>query len=248
MLSTSAFIEAMIPLYIMAFIGFIGRKVTFLKESANQVMTQLMLYITLPALILFSLNTDFSIRLLIDFSWLVSMSFFILFISVVVAFLLRRRALLPANQKSVYESLIIFGNQGFIGFALSYILMGDKGIIYLTLFNICYLVLIWTYGIHLFTKREKVVYWRLLFLNPGILDTLIGLCILFLPLNLPYLIIKTMEDVGKMTIPLSMILTGIVLVHSRLQDMRQNFKIFMFGMLRCISCLFFLCFYLFFYF
>lgn len=45
---------------------------------------------------------------------------------------LRRRAVLPANQKSVYESLIIFGNQGFIGFAVSYILMADKGIIYLT--------------------------------------------------------------------------------------------------------------------
>src|SRR5690625_4606230 len=101
--------EAMIPLYIMAFIGFIGRKVTILKASANQVMTQLMLYITLPVLILFSLNPDSSIELLKDFSWLVSMSFFILFISVVVAFLLRRKALLPANQKSVYESLIIFG-------------------------------------------------------------------------------------------------------------------------------------------
>jgi len=224
LLSTSAFIEAMIPLYIMAFIGFIGRKVTILKESANQVMTQLMLYITLPALILFSLNTDFSIRLLIDFSWLVSMSFFILFISVVVAFLLRRRALLPANQKSVYESLIIFGNQGFIGFALSYILMGDKGIIYLTLFNICYLVLIWTYGIHLFTKKEKVVHWRILFLNPGILATLIGLCILFLPFSLPSVIINTMEDVGKMTIPLSMILIGSMLADIRLQDMRQYFK------------------------
>src|SRR5699024_3520604 len=123
--------EAMMTLYIMACIGFIGRKVTILKSSANQVMTQLMLYITLPALILFSLNTDFSIRLLIDFSWLVSMSFFILFISVVVAFLLRRRAVLPTILQSVYESLIIFGYYRFIGCIVSYILMGDIRLIYL---------------------------------------------------------------------------------------------------------------------
>jgi len=102
--------------------------------------------------------------------------------------------------------------------------MADKGIIYLTLFNICYLVLIWTYGIHLFTKREQVVYWRLLFLNPGILATLIGLCILFLPIKLPSVIINTIEDVGKMTIPLSMILIGSMLADIRLQDMRQYFK------------------------
>jgi len=77
---------------------------TIFNESDNQVKTQLMLYITLPALILFSLNTDFSIGLLIDFFWLVSMSFFILFISVVVAFLLRRRAVLPAIKKAYMKA------------------------------------------------------------------------------------------------------------------------------------------------
>src|SRR5699024_1480181 len=136
----------------------------------------------------------------------------------------RSRAVLPTNQKSVYESLIIFGNQGFIGFAVSYILMADKGIIYLTFFNICYLVLIWTYGIYLFTKKDQVVHWRILFLNPGILATGIGLCLLFLPFSLPSVIIDTMEDVGKMTIPLSMILIGSMLAEIRLQDMRQYFK------------------------
>src|SRR5699024_6373302 len=111
LLSTNAFMHAMIPLYMMAVIGFLARKMMILNNSANQVMTQLMLYITLPALILFSLNTAFSIELLIDFTWLAAMSIFILSISVVVAFLLRKRAELPDNQKSVYESLIIFGNQ-----------------------------------------------------------------------------------------------------------------------------------------
>lgn len=42
-----------------------------------QQLTQLMVYITLPALILFSLHTTFSIRLLIDFTWLVIMSIFV---------------------------------------------------------------------------------------------------------------------------------------------------------------------------
>lgn len=224
LLSTGAFMQAMVPLYIMACIGFTARKMTIFNDSANQVMTQLMLYITLPALILFSLNTNFSIELLIDFSWLVAMSIFVLSISVAVAFLLRKRAAIPASQKSVYESLIIFGNQGFIGFAVSYILMSDQGIIYLTLFNICYLVLIWTYGIYLFTKKEQSVNWKTLFLNPGILATLIGLCILFLPISWPAIVLDTLEDVGRMTIPLSMLLIGSMLGDIRLQDMKQYSK------------------------
>lgn len=119
-----------------------------------------------------------------------------------------KKATLPATQKSVFESLIIFGNQGFIGFAVSYILMGNQGIIYLTMFNICYLILIWTYGIYLFTKHEQNVNWKMLFFNPGIVATLVGLCMLILPFGWPSILLKTFEDVGKMTIPLSMMLIG----------------------------------------
>ncbi|WP_246231717.1 AEC family transporter [Sporosarcina jiandibaonis] len=235
--SISAFIIAMIPLYIMAIIGFTARKLRVFSEHANQVITQLMLYITLPALILFSLQTTFSIDLLIEFIWLVIMSIFVLSVSVFIGAILRKRAALPAEQKSVFESLIIFGNQGFIGFAVIYILMAEQGIIYLTVFNICYYILIWTYGIYLFTKHNQVVNWRVLFFNPGILATLVGVCMLFLPFSWPDIILTTFEDVGKMTIPLSMILIGSLLADIQMRDIIQygkNVYIWIASMLKLI--------------
>lgn len=224
MLSISTFALSMIPLYLMAIIGFTARKFRVFSNDANQVITQLMLYITLPALILFSLQTTFSIELLIDFIWLVIMSIFVLSVSVIIAANLRKKAALPAKQKSVFESLIIFGNQGFIGFAVIYILMAEQGIIYLTIFNICYLILIWTYGIYLFTKHDKSVNWRVLFFNPGILATLVGVCMLFLPFSWPDIILTTFEGVGKMTIPLSMILIGSLLADIQMKDFLQYGK------------------------
>lgn len=77
---------------------------------------------------------------------------------------------------------------------------------------------------NLITKKEQTVNWKVLFLNPGILATLIGLCMLFLPFSLPTVMINTLEDVGKMTIPLSMLLIGSVLAKIRPQAMRQYFK------------------------
>lgn len=224
MLTISSFLLAMIPLYIMAVIGFTARKLRIFNQHANQVITQLMLYITLPALILFSLQTTFSIDLLIDFIWLIIMSIFVLSISVLMAARLRKKAALPAKQKSVFESLIIFGNQGFIGFAVIYILMAEQGIIYLTMFNICYLILIWTYGIYLFTKHEQSINWCMLFFNPGILATLVGLGMLVLPFSWPGIILTIFEDVGKMTIPLSMILIGSFLADIKKKDFIQYGK------------------------
>ncbi|SEJ13093.1 hypothetical protein SAMN04488127_1057 [Bhargavaea ginsengi] len=220
-LSASAFILTMIPLYLMALIGFIAKKMNILNGNANPVITQLMLYVTLPALILFSLNTPFSMELLIEFTWLVSMSVFIMTVSMVLGAWLRKRADLPDGQKSVFESLIVFGNQGFIGFAVIYMLMGEQGVVYLTLFNIFYLVLIWSYGIYLFARHEASVNWRMLFLNPGILATLVGLIMLFLPFSWPDMIVRTFEDVGKMTVPLSMILIGSLLADTRMDDFKQ---------------------------
>lgn len=112
MLSTGSFFQAMVPLYMMAVIGFAGRRMKILNSNANQVITQLMLYITLPALILYSLNTSFSHDLLTDFSWLVTMSIFILSVSVVAGAWLSRKASLPLKQKSVYESFDHFWKSG----------------------------------------------------------------------------------------------------------------------------------------
>jgi len=224
LLSTSAFLQAMVPLYIMAVIGFVSRRMKILPSHANQVITQLMLYITLPALILFSLNATFSVELFTDLIWLVAMSIFILSISVIAGAWLRKKAALPMKQKSVYESLILFGNQGFIGFAISYILMAEQGVLYLTLFNICYLILIWTYGIYIFTKDEQSINWKALFFNPGILSTLVGLGMLFFPYNWPAPLLDTFESVGKMTIPLSMLLIGSLLADIQWYDLRQYCK------------------------
>lgn len=220
-LSVSAFVLTMVPLYLMAMIGFIARKLNVVGSSANPVITQLMLYVTLPALILFSLNTTFSAELLVDFTWLVAMSVYVMSVSIVIGAWLRKRAALPDGQKSVYESLIVFGNQGFIGVAVSYMLMGEQGVIYLTLFNIFYLVLIWSYGIYLFTRHEADVYWPRLFLNPGILATLIGLVMLFLPFSWPDMLLRIFEDVGQMTVPLSMILIGSLLADTKMADFRR---------------------------
>src|SRR5690625_2426970 len=142
MLSTNAFIQAMLPLYIMSFIGFTARKIKILNTHANHVITQLMLYITLPALILFSLNISFSLELLTSFVWLITMSFFVLSLSMFIGKWLRRKAVLPQQQKSVYESLIIFGILGFFGFSIILFVLVEQVIIYLFFLHIFFFLLI----------------------------------------------------------------------------------------------------------
>ncbi|WP_164669468.1 AEC family transporter [Virgibacillus doumboii] len=216
--SAGTFLQEMLVLYGIALLGFVVRKKGILNENTNDVLTQLILYITLPALILYSLDISFSIDLLKEFMWLVSMSLYILLISCFLAYWMKQRSQLPEKQKSVYEGLIIFGNQGFIGYAISFILLDEQGIVYLTMFNLYYLILIWTYGIYLFSKNKNAIDWRTIVLNPGILSTLTGLSIFLLPISWPDMLAKGLDSVGKMTIPLSMMLIGSLVANVNYKD------------------------------
>ncbi|MFE8695917.1 AEC family transporter [Cytobacillus sp. FJAT-53684] len=219
MSSAGAFLQEILVLYGIALLGFIVRKKGILKENANDVLTQLILYITLPALILFSLDISFSTNVVKEFFWLISMSIYILVLSSFLAIWMRNRSKLQEQQRSVYEGLIIFGNQGFIGYAVSFILLGEQGIIYLTMFNLCYLILIWTYGMYLFSRSKDTINWKNIFLNPGILSTFFGLTLFLLPISWPIMVSSGLESVGKMTIPLSMMLIGSMVANVKYKDL-----------------------------
>lgn len=224
MISSGMFFQEMLTLYCIAILGWAARKRNILNKESINVMTQLLLYITLPALILHSLNIELSIGFMKDFIWLMTMSAYIIILSAFLAALLQKHSCLPDSQKTVYESLMIFGNQGYIGYAVSFILLGEQGIIYLTIFNICYLIFIWAYGIHLFTRKKDAINWRAVLVNPGILATVFGLIFLFLPFRWPVFLANTLEGVGKMTVPLSMILVGALVANVQVKVFFSSLK------------------------
>lgn len=224
MISSSVFFQEMLTLYCIAILGWVARKRNILGKESISVLTQVLLYITLPALILHSLNIELSLSFIEDFIWLIAMSAYVCIISAIIASYFGKKTQLPTEQRPVYESLMIFGNQGYIGYAISYILLEEKGIIYLTIFNICYLVFIWAYGIHLFTRKKGEINWRAVLVNPGIVSTSVGLILLFLPFRWPMFLAETLKTVGEMTVPLSMILVGALIANVKMKTFFLSLK------------------------
>ncbi len=205
--------EEMIMLYGIAVIGYIARKLRVLPDGSDYVLTQLVLYVTLPALILYSMDFPYEARYLQDFSWLLLLSVTAIIIACLFGYILRRNANLPEEQKGVYEGLIVFGNQGFIGYAIIYLLLGDTGILYTAVFNFLYIVLIWTYGIYVVGKTNASFTWKWLVFNPGVMATVIGFILFLLPNQWPQSIHNLFETVGLPTVPLSMLIIGILLAN-----------------------------------
>jgi predicted permease len=202
------FFQEMFVLYGIAVIGYVVKKKNILSKESDQVFTQLILYITLPSLILFAMDFPFSFSLLKNFAWLVLFSAYALGAACLLAFFMVKKSNLPSSRRGVYQGLIIFGNQGFLGYAICYILFAQQGVVYAAVFNLLYLILIWTYGIYIIAKGQKSLTWTMIFLNPGVLATLCGIIVFLPPFGWPVLVSKLFESVGTTTIPLSMLLIG----------------------------------------
>ncbi|MCF3943799.1 AEC family transporter [Oceanobacillus alkalisoli] len=215
-MALTVFFQEMIILYIIGLIGFLIKRKRIINEHSIDVVTQLILSLTLPCLILYSMDQPYQMGEARQLFWLIPISAFILILSAGLASVLRRVLDLPKDKQSVFEGLIIFGNQGFIGFALISNLFPDKGALYVTLFNLPYLILIWTYGIYLFVGKEQSIQWKKIFLNPGIFSTLIGLLIFMLPVHWPVVLSNVFKSVGSTTIPLSMLLIGALIANMNL--------------------------------
>ena len=217
-------LQEMVVLLVIALIGFVMRRTKILPKETNMVLTQVILYITLPCLIIYSMDVTFSMSLLVDISWLFGLSLFALFMASLIGYWMRKKAKLEPERKGVYEAAIIFGNQGFMGYAIAYLLFGEIGVLYTAFFMIFFLFYVWTYVVYVVARVGQKVTWRQLVLNPGVLATTIGFIVMILPIHWPPLLSDVLVDIGAMTLPLSMILIGSLLAAIHLKEFKQLMK------------------------
>jgi predicted permease len=204
---TSLFSE-LIVLYLIAAVGYLAKRTGAFDRQADHTLTRLVLYITLPALILYSLNSPFSFSLAKNLVILIFLSAYALGAATLKAHFYLKENALPSPRQGIQQGLIIFGNQGFLGFAVCQALFAKEGIMYAAIFNILYLTLIWTYGIYIIARNTTSFRWKMIVLNPGTVATLLGLLIFFLPWDLPNFFNKLLLSLGSPTPPLSMLLIG----------------------------------------
>ncbi|MBB6449646.1 hypothetical protein HNR44_001624 [Geomicrobium halophilum] len=207
-------------LYIIFIVGWVAMKTGLLPETSRGVFTKLLLYVTLPCLIVTSLHVPFETDRSLGVLTLLMFSAYFLISTALIGKWTARWMKLPQKRSAVYENLILFGNQGYIGIAIVLQLFGENGLFFAMVFNMIYFIMIWTYGIAVMQRGTPRTERASLWVNPGFIATTIGLFFFFLPISLPQMLYGAFESVGEMTIPLSMLLIGCLMASVRLQDLK----------------------------
>ncbi|WP_152655932.1 AEC family transporter [Oceanobacillus sp. CFH 90083] len=199
-------------LYIIVAIGWIIRRKKLISEQGQRAMTTLLLYVALPCLIISSMHIPFQYEQAYGAFIMFVLSIYIMGGTLFLSRFITRRLTLPIERKAVFENVILFGNQGFIGMVIILQLFGQEGILLASVFNLIYYVLMWTYAIYIMNPGmlpdSKAVF---ILKNPGFLATVFGFILFIFPVQIPAFIMEPVATIGQMTVPLSMIMIGMMI-------------------------------------
>ncbi|MGL5150707.1 MAG: AEC family transporter [Clostridium sp.] len=210
---------SVISLFLIMIIGIYGNKKSIITEELKKGLTNLLLKITQPLMIIASFSFSFERGMLDN----VIKSFIYGFICFVVAIAVSHLLLLKINsdKKRVMQFANVFSNCGFMGFPIIESIYGAEGVVYASIFNMFFSLFLWTYGYMLYTNGLSKNEAKKVLVNPGVVAVYIGIIMLMLNVQLPVPIYSSVKMVGSMTTPISMLIVGSILAKV---NIKKSFK------------------------
>ena len=193
-------------LFILIAIGFCCNKAKLFGDIAVKGMTNLVLYIVTPCVIINSFCREFNSQMLKGLLITVAVAI----ITYIIFILL---SLVVIHDKDIKRERVlrfgsVFANCGFMSLPLQAAILGPDGVfygaVYIAIFNITF----WTYGVYLMSGDIKNVSGKKLILNPGIIGTILGMIVFFIPYELPTTLKTAISHMAALNTPVPMIVIG----------------------------------------
>lgn len=220
---------SVVSLFLMMAVGFVLTRRGILEQSALSQLSQLLLKVVAPCIVISSLQTDFSPELLTRIGMtLLALVLLYAAYALLVRFLFSKQ---PEDSRCSLRFGVMFGNVGFMGLPLATAALGQEAVIYcavnLALFNAAN----WTYGVHLMGQPVSP---RRALLNPGVLGALAGCALFLLRIRLPGPVLSAVEYMGDLNTPLAMVVIGGQMAAADLPATFRNRKLYWAAALKLI--------------
>lgn len=210
-----------IILLLLILTGFVLTKGKVLTENGVKSMTDMVLLLVTPCVIIKSFIREFDKDVLK--SLLIS---FVIAILVHIGFILVS-LLIKADDKAKQKVLqfgVIFSNCGYMSIPLQQALLGDTGVFYGSSFIAIFNIFVWSYGIILMSGDKKYLSPKKLIINPGMIGIAIGLIIFLFSIPVPKILSEPVSYLASLNTPLPMVIIGYHLAHSSLLNGIKSLK------------------------
>ena len=203
-------------LFILMGLGALGAKTGLLRPEGKQTLSNLLVNLVVPAMIINSYRMDFSPEILRNLLAAFALSTLSILLGLVITLLFTARS--KDSRTPIFRFACIFSNAGYMGLPLISALFGSEGLLYASAYFTIFNLLLWTLGYSIVSGSSdpKKVAGSLL-RCPAIYAIVVGLVLYLFQIPLPTLITQPMELLGNMNTPLSMLITGMLIASGDLR-------------------------------
>lgn len=225
--------EQVCILFLIILSGFVAAKTGVIKEEGKKVLSNLLVYLIMPGMILNSYMTKFDSEKFSNLMRSFGLSTFLLAFALAFSFLLLWKS--KSKNKKILWFACSFSNAGYMGFPLIQALYGDEGMLYASAFITMFNVTLWTIGFIMMSNTvsvKQVV--KKIASTPVLYAVVVGLVIYLFQIPVPNVIKQPIASIGNMNTPISMLIIGIVIAGSNLKKILANREIWLVIAIRLI--------------
>ena len=193
-------------LFLMILMGYIIVKTKLLKGEDSKVLSKIILYLIIPAVIINAFQVDYSPNVTKGLITACIASIILQFLLLFVTYIMQKMF----HLDSVEFTSAYYSNSGNLIVPLVTYILGGKWVVYGCVFMSVQLFFIWSQGKNMIS-REKGINLKKILLN-----------------------INMISSVGGMIGPLSMIVTGMLIAEVNLKDIFTNKRVYLVTVLRLI--------------
>ena len=225
--------QTMLKLFLLLVLGFVLFKCHIFDEYTNKKISALIVNVASPMLIISSIagvegSNKSIVFLMIGAGILMYIGF------IMLGKIINRIFPFPKKDWPVYECMVVFANTGFMGYPVLLDVFGQEAVFYASLIHMAFNFFVYTYAIMCLTKGDdsefKLNFKQLL--TPGIILIFVGIFIYLFDIQLPSVLMDTINSVGSLTAPLSMMMIGSSLAVYPIKDSFTDWRSYVFAFVR----------------
>lgn len=205
-------------MFLLMGVGFLCFKLKLVTNEGKKEMTNVLLYIVLPAIIVSAYQVDYHPEMAKNLIVALALAFG----SHVLAIVLGKIFISEKKDPDFLISrfAVIYSNCGFMAIPLISALYGGTGVFYASAYMTVFNFLSWTHGYMMLAgKKDKSVV-KQAFLSPSVIAVFVGLLLFFAQIRLPGVLSDTIQFIAPLNTPIAMIIIGISLAQA---DLKQAF-------------------------
>lgn len=225
-------ISIMVKIFFLLAVGFTIAKAGLLKAEFKKAMSDLLVYVFLPASLFVASQEEFAWKQLVGIGQVTLITLVYYAVVMAVCFSLSLLRFRDRKKSGMFALLVAFANTGFVGISIVGEAVGGTGLIYAAIYNCVFDVIYFSIGLLLIQDYKKGSFYRTIAENPLIWIPIGSVVLYALPFRFPVVLTEAAGSLADCMLPTSILIIGAEIADMKLHDMVADKLAYMTSFLR----------------